>query len=220
MKKILIAGASGMVGGLVMQEALNNPVVGEVSIIVRKSLGIKHDKLVEVVHSNFMDYVAIEEHFKNHDAACYCIGVYTGAVNREKFREITIDYTKAFADVLLKNSPEVKLCFLSGAGADREERSRMPFAKDKGIAENYLLKKQHDQTYIFRPGYIYPVTPRKEPNASYKVSRFLYPALKRIMPAKVVTSEVLAKAMLFTALYGNMKNTLENPDILNIDYGY
>ena len=81
-------------------------------------------------------------------------------------------------------------------------KSRMAFARYKGAAEKVLLKIGFPRVHIFRPGYIYPVTPRKEPNFSYRISRFLYPVLRRVYPNIGIPSENLARAMVHTGLYG------------------
>jgi nucleoside-diphosphate-sugar epimerase len=213
MKNVIIAGATGMVGGLVLQECLHNPDIHKVTIIVRRSTGIANTKLMEVIHNDFTDYASIEEHFKNQDIAYYCIGVYTGTVSRDEFRKITVDYTKAFAEVLKKHSPGATFCFLSGEGADQTETSRVTFAKDKGIAENFLIGQNFGQTYIFRPAYIYPSTPRREPDVSYRIMRALYPIFKTIYPNGVITSDDLARAMLITGLNGGNKTIIENRNI-------
>jgi uncharacterized protein YbjT (DUF2867 family) len=213
MKNVIIAGATGMVGGLVLQECLHNPDIHKVTIIVRRSTGIANTKLMEVIHNDFTDYASIEEHFKNQDIAYYCIGVYTGTVSRDEFRKITVDYTKAFAEVLKKHSPGATFCFLSGEGADQTETSRVTFAKDKGIAENFLIGQNFGQTYIFRPAYIYPSTPRREPDVSYRIMRALYPIFKTIYPNGVITSDDLARAMFITGLNGGNKTIIENRNI-------
>ena len=216
MKNVIITGATGMVGSLVLRECLDNNEVQTVTIIVRRSTGITHKKLLEVVHEDFTDYSDISGSFKNKDIAYYCIGIYTGQVSRDEFQKITVDFTKAFANMLKQQSPGATFCFLSGMGADRTERSRMMFAKDKGIAENFLLGKKFSQAYIFRPAYIYPVTPRKEPNFGYKLYRALYPVMKVLFPNGVIESTALAKAMFMAGIEGAEKTTLENKDIKRI----
>lgn len=213
MKKAIIAGATGMIGGLVLEHCLQSPEIERVTIIVRRPTGIADDKLTEIIHSDYNNYAAIEDHFKDKDVAYYCIGVYTGAVPRDEFREITVDYTMAFAETLKKHSPVAAFCFLSGMGADRTETSRTMFAKDKGIAENFLLNQNFGKLYIFRPAYIYPVTPRKEPNLSYRVMRAVYPIFKVIYPNGAITSVELARAIFLCGLKGWDKDTLENRDI-------
>lgn len=164
-----------MIGGLILQESLEDARIAKVTVITRKPTGITHEKLVEVLHHDFSDFSPIASLFENIDITYFCLGIYTGAVDRETFRTITVEYTKVFADMLKAKSPNASFVFLSGQGADRKEKSRVMFAKDKGIAENYLLSKKFNALTVFRPGYIYPVTPRKEPNMSYVLFRKYIP---------------------------------------------
>ena len=125
----------------------------------------------------------------------------------------------AFADALHQASPDCTFCFLSGQGADQTEKSRVAFARYKGIAENGLLAIGFPRVHIFRPGYIYPVTPRKEPNLLYSISRFIYPLLRRIYPNVGIASEDLAAAMVHAGLYGTgeyQNPVLENRDIRSL----
>jgi uncharacterized protein YbjT (DUF2867 family) len=157
----------------------------------------------------------LEDILENQDAVLYCLGAYTGAVPDDLFREITVDYTIAFAKALHKASPQAAFCFLSGQGADQAEGSRMAFARCKGAAENALLKIGLPRVHIFRPGYIYPVTPRKEPNLMYTISRFIYPLVSRIYTNIGISSEDLARAMVHAGLYGT--DEYENPVLENKD---
>jgi uncharacterized protein YbjT (DUF2867 family) len=214
MKNIIITGSSGMIGDLVLQNCLKRDDVGQVTSIVRRRSGITHPKLVEIIHGDYFDFSAIRKHLKNQDVCFYCIGVYTGQVPKDEFRKITVDFTRTFATVLKENSKKTAFCFLSGQGADQNEKSRMMFAKDKGAAENILLNLKFEQTYIFRPGYIYPTTPRKEPNFSYRLTRVLYkPVLSKIYPNIGVSSTDLAKVMVDIGLRGANKVIFENKDI-------
>jgi uncharacterized protein YbjT (DUF2867 family) len=215
-KKVLITGATGMVGGLVLLECLANSEIESVTSIVRRASGINHEKLIEVIHNDFTDYSAIKVHFMGVDIVYFCIGVYTGAVARDEFRKITVDYIVEFAKMLKGKSPEATFCFLSGAGADPKEKSRMMFAKAKGVAENFLIKQNFGALYIFRPAYIYPVTPRVEPNFSYRLSRKLYPVLKALMPDSVIASEQLANAIFKSGINGAFKTILEKAEIKKI----
>ena len=210
MKKVLILGANGMIGDLILQKCLQSNDINEVIAITRKTLNYKHSKLTSVIHDNFLNVSTISLCFENIDICYYCLGVYTGAVSNDLFFQITIDYTKIIADELKLKSPKACFCFLSGMGADLSEKSKMPFAKAKGIAENYLLHLGLDKLVIFRPGYIYPVTKRKEPNFFYTLSRLLYPVLKIIYPGIGLSSEQLASAM-FKAGFTSAPNIiLEN----------
>src|SRR5258705_217623 len=151
------------------------------------------------------------------NAAVFCLGVYTGAAPDAEFRKITVDYTVGFARVLRASSPDAAFSFLSGSGADQTERSRVAFARYKGKAEKALLGAGFPRLYIFRPAYIYPVEPRKEPNLSYRLLRAIYPAFRMLFPSQVIRADDLAKTMLDVVFReGEERQGLvfENRDIL------
>ena len=199
---------------LILENCLKRDDINKITSITRRSIGISHPKLVEVLHNDFLDYSKIEDHLKYQDACFFCIGVYTGHVPKEEFKKITVSFTKAFAEALKRNSPDSTFCFLSGQGADNSEKSSILFAREKGIAENILLKLKFKNTYLFRPGYIYPSTPRKEPNPGYKIMRFLYKPISRLFPHLGVTSVHLANKMIEVGLKGGDKIIYEHRDIL------
>jgi nucleoside-diphosphate-sugar epimerase len=214
MKKIIIAGATGMIGGLILKRCLEHNDVSSITSIGRRSTGIVHPKLEEIIHSNFLDFSAVEGSFKDKDVCFYCIGVYTGQVPQKEFVKITVDYTKVFAETLKRNSPQASFCFLSGEGADLSEKSSILFAREKGKAENILLRLGFKATRLFRPGYIFPVTPRNEPNFMYRVYRFLYKyGLSKIAGRISVTSEQLCDVMVDVGLNGGDKVIYGNNDI-------
>ena len=217
-KRVILTGATGMVGGSALRIGLANTDVSRVTVIGRRPTGIDNPRLREFHVDDFTDYSSSARMLENQDVALYCLGAYTGAVPDDLFREITVDYTIAFAKTLQKASPQAAFCFLSGQGADQAEGSRMAFARYKGAAENALLNKGFPRMHIFRPGYIYPVTPRKEPNLMYTFSRFLYPVLRRVYPNIGITSENLAAAMVQAGLYGTGEN--DNPILENKDIRY
>ena len=214
-KRVILVGATGMVGGCALRICLDDPDVSMVTVIGRRSGGVKHAKLREVLHDDFMDYTVIADALKSHDVALYCLGVYSGAVPDDEFRRITVDYTVAFAAALHQESPQAAVCFLSGQGADQTERSRMAFARYKGAAEKALLDVGFLRVHIFRPGYIYPVTPRKEPNLTYRITRALYPVLRRVYPNIGIPSEDLARVMVHAGLHGTEGD--DNPVLANRD---
>ncbi|MEM9549387.1 MAG: NAD(P)H-binding protein [Bacteroidota bacterium] len=214
MKNIIIAGATGMIGRLILQQCLDSEEVAQVSSLIRKESDTQHPKLNNVLITNFTDYTEHYGMFKNIDAAFFCIGAYTGQVPDDVFRKITVDYAVAFAETLKTNSPAANFCLLSGAGADRTEKSRTSFAKYKGIAEN-RISSMGLNFYTFRPAYIYPVTPRKEPNLMYSISRAMYPLIKLMGKNASIKSTELAGAMFNVGMYGAKKEILENRDILD-----
>jgi uncharacterized protein YbjT (DUF2867 family) len=216
LKRVVIVGASGMVGSYALRYALNHPAVGTVTAIGRKKLGISHPKLKEVVHQNFADCSTLADALSGQDAAVFCLGAYTGAVSDAELRTITVNYTIEFARVLSAGSPDAAFSFLSGNGADPSGRSRMPFARYKGEAESALLAARFPRIYIFRPAYIYPVEPRKEPNFSYRLIRAVYPAFRMLFPNQVIPVDDLARAMVDAALRKNDDRgefVFENRDI-------
>ena len=201
-RRIVIVGATGMVGGYALRYALENSAVGSVTSIGRRKLGISHAKLTEVLHRDFADFSALAEVLSGQDAAVFCLGAYTGVVSDAELRTITVNYTVAFARVLRGSSPEAAFSFLSGGGADPTGRSRIPFARYKGEAEKALLAEGFPSVYIFRPAYIYPVEPRKEPNFSYRLLRAIYPAFRVLFPNQVIRADDLAGAMVDAAVHG------------------
>jgi len=199
-KRVVIVGASGMVGGYALRYALENSAVGSVTSIGRRKLGISHTKLTEVLHRDFADCSALAGVLSGQDAATFCLGTYTGSVSDAELRTTTVDYTIEFARVLRGSSPNAAFSFLSGNGADLTGRSRIPFARYKGEAEKALLAEGFPSVYIFRPAYIYPVEPRKEPNFSYRLLRTIYPVFRVLFPNQVIRADDLARAMVDAAV--------------------
>jgi uncharacterized protein YbjT (DUF2867 family) len=193
--RLVIVGATGMVGGYALRYTLDHPVVGRVTAIGRRSLGISHPKLREVLHKDFGDCSALTEVLSDQDGAIFCLGTYTGAISDADLRKTTVDYTVEFARVFHGSSPNAMFSFLSGSGADQTGRSRLAFARYKGEAEKALLAAGFPRVCIFRPAYIYPVKPRKEPNFSYRLLRAIYPVFRVLFPNQVIPADDLARAM-------------------------
>ena len=214
--RLAIVGATGMVGGYALRHALDLPAVERVTSISRRKTGISHPKLDEVLHQDFSDCSELAQTLAGQDAAIFCLGAYTGAVTDAEMRKITVDYTVEFARVFRRSSPDASFSFLSGSGADPTGRSRMAFARYKGEAEKALLESGFPRLYIFRPAYIYPVEPRKEPNFSYRLLRSVYPVFQLVFPNQVIRADDLAKSMVDVAIRtgaGMERVILENRDI-------
>ncbi len=201
-KRLVVVGASGMVGGYALHCALEDPAVGSVTAIGRRTLGLSHPKLKEILHRDFANCSALAEPLSGQDATVFCLGTYTGAVPDGELRTITVDYTIEFARVFRSSSPEAAFSFLSGSGADQTGRSRLPYARYKGEAEKALLAAGFPRVYLFRPAYIYPVEPRKEPSLSYRILRGVYPAFRLLFPNQVIRADDLAKVMVDAAVRG------------------
>jgi uncharacterized protein YbjT (DUF2867 family) len=213
---LVLVGETGMVGGYVLRYALEHPAVQRVTAIGRRTLGISHTKLNEILHPNFGDCSALAESLSHQDAAIFCLGAYTGSVSDAELRTITVDYTVEFARVLHASSSGAEFVFLSGRGADPTGKSRIAFARYKGEAENALLAAGFHAVYIFRPAYIYPVKPRKEPNLGYRLLRAIYPVFRMLFPSQVIRADDLARVMVDVAVRRTKErraSVFENNDI-------
>jgi uncharacterized protein YbjT (DUF2867 family) len=158
-KRLVIVGATGMVGGYALRYALDHAAVGGVTAFGRKPTGMTHPKLTEVLHQDFADCSGLAGALSGQDAAIFCLGAYTGAVSDAALRRITVDYVVEFARVLRVSSPGATFEFLSGSGADPTGRSRISFARYKGASENALTAAGFPPSTSSGP-YIYPVQAR------------------------------------------------------------
>jgi uncharacterized protein YbjT (DUF2867 family) len=213
---LVLVGGTGMVGGYALRYALEHPAVERVTAISRRTLGISHTKLNEILHPNFGDCSALAESLSHQDATIFCLGAYTGSVSDAELRTITVDYTVEFARVLHTTSPGTEFVFLSGRGADPTGKSRIAFARYKGEAENALLAAGFHAVYIFRPAYIYPVKPRMEPNLGYRLLRAIYPVFRMLFPSQVIRADDLARVMVDVAVRRTKErraSMFENNDI-------
>jgi uncharacterized protein YbjT (DUF2867 family) len=192
--RLVSLGATGMVGGYALRYMLDHVTVERVTAIGRRKLGVSHPKLDEVVHQDFSDCSALAQVTSGQDACVFCLGTHTGTVRDAELRAITVDYTIEFARVVRQSSPNAAFSFLSGAGADQTGRSRIAYARYKGEAEKALLAAGFPSLYIFRPAYIYPVEPRKEPNFSYRLLRVIYPVFRALFPNQVIRADDLGRA--------------------------
>ena len=207
--RILITGPTGNAGSGVVKACLDHPEVEEVRVLTRRSLGKGHDKLVEVIHDDFLDYSAIEDKLAGLDATFWCLGVSQSKVRKEAdYHRITYEFTMEAAKVLERLNPGMTFCFLTGLGTDETGKSRMMWARIKGKAEADLLKMDM-KVYNFRPGFIHPI---KGAKSSTIMGSILYPFFKNSKKWCVEADE-FGVAMINATLYGYEKGTLENPDI-------
>ena len=206
---VIITGATGHAGSGVLHACLGHPSVKGVLAITRRALDIKDERLVEIVHDDFLDYSKVEDRLAGHDACFWCLGVSSTRVRREEdYRRITYDYTIAAAKALERLSPGMTFCFLSGMGTDETQRSRMMWARVKGKAEADLGMFDL-QLYSFRPGFIHPL---KGHRSSTLTGSLLYPFIRNSAKYCVEADE-MGLAMINAALYAPPRHTLENPDI-------
>jgi hypothetical protein len=176
----------------------------------------KNQKVQEIVINNFLDYNILSSISDQIDVVFFCIGVYTGAVEKSLFKKITVDYPTALGKEIISHWPSSKFILLSGAGADRTEKSRVLFAKYKGLAENQLYDIFKSNFHSARPGYIYPVNKRKEPNFMYWLFRLVYPIIKCLGKKLSITSVQLAKAMFVMGMREQHQTAFENDEMIKL----
>jgi uncharacterized protein YbjT (DUF2867 family) len=215
--KVILFGATGMVGQGVLRECLLDSGVEQVLAIGRSTTGQQHAKLQEIVRSDLFDLSPIESCLAGFDACFFCLGVSAAGMSEQDYRRMTYDLTMSVATTLARPNPGMTFVYVSGAGTDSSERSRMMWARVKGKTENDLLQMPFRAAYMFRPGYIQPLhgirTKTKWYGALYAVMGPLYPIWKRLLPNYVTTTECVGRAMLNVARHGAPKRFLENQDI-------
>ena len=155
--KAIITGSTGMVGKGVLLECLESPHVESVLVINRHSVDLKHEKLKEIIHTDFQDLSAIEEQLTGYNTCYFCLGVSAAGMSEKDYSRITYDLTLNFAQTLLKLNPELTFCYISGAGTDSSEKGRMMWARVKGKTENALLALPFKAAYMLRPAFIQPM---------------------------------------------------------------
>jgi|SRR5215207_3838151 len=214
--KVIVFGATGMVGQGVLRECLLDPDVERVLVVGRTPTGIQHAKLREVIHADFADFSAIEGEFAGYDACFFCLGVSSVGLKPEEYQRITYDYTLAAARPLARLNPELTFVYVSGQGTDSSEQGRSRWARVKGRTENALLALPF-HAYAFRPGYIQPLhgvsSKTRLYSALYRAIAPLYPLLKRLLPGSVTTTEQLGRAMIAVARSGAPARVLASRDI-------
>jgi len=222
--RVILFGATGMLGSGVLLECLDDPQIDTVVSIVRRATGRTHPKLQEHVVDDFLDYVPVCEHFAGADATFYCLGVSSVGMKEADYRRITHDFTLAAAKEIKAESPFSTFCFISGAGTDGTGRGSVMWARVKGETENDVAKMGFKAAYMFRPGYIQPLRGARSKTALYQgiynVVGVLYPLFKAMAPNAVTTTVDLARAMIEAAATGAPKTVLETPDINRLAQQY
>ena len=215
--KVVLFGATGMVGQGVLRECLLDPDVETVLAIVRSSSLPQHAKLREIVQRDLSDLSAIEARLSGYDACFFCLGVSAVGMNEEAYKRVTYDLTITAAKVLAELNPTMTFIYVSGAGTDSSERGRIMWARIKGRTENTLLQMPFKAVFLFRPAYIQPLygvrTKTAWYGAVYAVMRPFYPVLNLLFPNYVTTTECVGRAMLNVTKRGFLRPALENRDI-------
>jgi uncharacterized protein YbjT (DUF2867 family) len=211
--KVLITGSTGMVGEGVMHECLLHPDVEEVVVINRRSCGVSHLKLKEILHQDFSDFTSVENELRGFNAAFLCMGVSSVGMKKEKYEHLTYDLTMALAKPLAYHNPDITICYVSGAGTDSTEKGKIHWARVKGMTENHIMQLPIKRAYMFRPAMIIPTKGLKNTYTSYKVLAFLIPAFRMFFPNYICSLKEIGLAMINASIKGYNKTIIEVNDI-------
>jgi uncharacterized protein YbjT (DUF2867 family) len=215
--KVVLFGATGMIGQAVLRECLLDADVTEVLSIGRRAGDTQDAKLRELVHHDLVDLAPIEAQLAGYDACFFCLGSTSVGMTEADYTRVTYDVAMAAATALSRQSPDMTFVFISGRATDATEQGKLMWARVKGKTENAIARLPFKATYMFRPGYIQPVHGEKSRTAwtrnTYLLAGWLYPLWKLLFPNNVSTTEGLARAMLAVAKRGTDKHVLEVRDI-------
>jgi len=220
MKKVIITGATGMIGKGVLLECLDHDAISEVLVIGRNPVGIIHPKLKELIHNDFTDFSPVQVSLSGYDACFFCLGISAVGLKEEEYKKITHQFTLSLARTLLTLNPQTTFIYISGEGTDSTEKGRAMWARVKGKTENDLLLLGFSQAFMFRPGFIIPMRGIK---SRTKLYQFLYDyfmwlvkLIKAVSPYSVVTTTQIGLAMINGMLSGYENKILRPKDIIEL----
>jgi uncharacterized protein YbjT (DUF2867 family) len=215
--KVVLFGATGMVGTGALLACLADPRVESVVAIGRTPMSRTHPKLREVIHTDFFNYDTLRAAFGSADACFFCLGVSSAGMSEADYTRQTYDLTLAAARAMAAANPRMIFCYVSGVGTDSTERGRTMWARVKGRTENALLALPFKAAYMFRPGFIQPVDGIRSKTgwvqAVYTLSAPLYPMLHRLFPQYSTTTTHLGRAFIEVAANGYPTKVLYSKDI-------
>ena len=213
--KVIITGTTGMVGRSVLNECLTNEKISKVLVVNRRSLGLSHPKLNEILHADFTDFGGLTTDFEGYDACFHCMGVTSIGKTEEEFSKYTFTITKSLADTCHRANPNMVLTYVSGQGTDSTEQGRVMWARVKGKTENYILNKGFRDAYMFRLGALIPGPGISSGTSWYEyiyiVLRPFFPLLRRLN--SFTTSEKIGQAMINAVSANQEHKHFENKDI-------
>ena len=210
--KAILTGATGMVGEGVLHECLQHRDLEHVLVVGRRSCGVSHSRLREILVADFFDLSSIQNQLLGYNACFFCLGVSSIGMKEPEFYKLTYELTTYFATTLVARNPEMTFCYISGAGTN--ENGRMMWARVKGKTESDLTRLGFAHVYNFRPGIIKPTKGLKNTLSFYNYLGWLIPVIKLIAPAKVCSLREIGMAMINAASKGYRKQVLEVTDIV------
>lgn len=212
--RVILTGATGMVGEGVLLECLQNPAVAHVLVLSRRPSGRSHPKMTELLHANLQDLGPIEGQLAGYDACFFCAGISSVGVSKADYERVTHDLTLGFARTLARLNPAMTFIYVSGAGTDNTEKSRQHWARVKGRTENELRALPFRRAYMFRPAFMQVTPGQRNVLKWYRFIAWLYPLARRLAPAYVSTMQEVGRAMINAACAGAPTPVLEVPDIV------
>ena len=212
---VILTGATGVAGGGALRECLADPGIGRVTTLTRRPVGVTNPKVTSLVLESFLDYQPVQDALPGHDVCLWCLGISQRKVTAAELEVITVDFAVAAARAMAAVNPKLVFCFLSGRGADSTERSRVPFARLKGRAENALLGLAlPGGVYCFRPGFIQPDASFGQMRWEDRLATLLAPIARLASSQLVISTTDLARGMLRAARHGAPTRVLDNAAIV------
>jgi uncharacterized protein YbjT (DUF2867 family) len=205
-----------MVGEGVLHEALLHSNVESVLVIGRRSCGVVHPRMTELIQQDFFNLSTVEQYLKGFDACFFCLGVSSIGMKEAEYTRLTYDLTMHAAATLSKLNPGMTFCYVSGAGTDSGEKGTSMWARVKGKTENDLMKLPFKSVFAFRPGFIRPTKGLKNAFMLAKVLGLFYPVLRNLFAPYVCTLHDLGLAMIQAATKGHASHIVENIDIAQL----
>ena len=212
--RVVIFGATGMVGQGALRESLLAPDVEQVLAVGRTPTGVRHQKLREVALTDFGDLTPIKDDLAAYDACFYCLGVSSVGLDEAEYSVISYDYPMAAARAFAEVSPQATFVYVSGAGTDAA--GRLMWARVKGRTEREIIALLPNG-YAFRPGIIQPThgvrSKTRAYNVAYAVAGPLFALLDRVAPKYVTSTDRLGRAMLQAARTGFPEHVVEKLEL-------
>lgn len=211
--RVIVFGATGMIGQGVLRECLLASDVEAVLTVGRAPTGQRHAKLREITHPDLSDLTAIAGELSGYDACFFCLGVSSVGMKEADYKRITYDYTLAAARTLAAANPDLTFVYVSGAGTGG---GNSMWSRVKKQTEDDVLALPF-RAYMFRPGFIQPlhgITSRTRLyRVLYAVFKPLTPVFRRLLGRRFTTTESIGLAMLNAARGRSATRVLESPDI-------
>jgi uncharacterized protein YbjT (DUF2867 family) len=215
--KVLLFGASGMIGQGVLRECLLDSDVEKVCAIGRSAINSDHPKLQQLIHADLSNYSAIEDQLAGFDACFFCLGISAAGMSEQDYESVTYGFTLAAAETLCRLNPGMTFIYVSGTGTDSSEKGRTMWARIKGKTENALLRLPFKGAYMFRPAAIEASHGERSKTSSYRILyailKPLFPLMRMVIPGYINTTGQIGRAMLSIAKRGSEKHILESADI-------